>query len=233
MLKSIHKRTKLIKNLLLLVTLVSVVTGVLLVNPKTSYAATFYQSDKTGNCEAGDTKIDSPPYIDPSSGTSYYCANGLTLSEASLATKNAQGKLTCPAGIAGFHSSAIVTGYFCLTSLQNPQVLDPIKTGDAVGGYTCGSPSNEVHIAIDLGCKHQGNPILDALFAIIRFLSIGVGLVIIASIIVAGIQYTVSRGDPQATASALNRIRETGIALAIFIFAYAIINWLVPAGLLK
>jgi hypothetical protein len=107
------------------------------------------------------------------------------------------------------------------------------------GKYPCGAPatngqeSQQVFLSIDIGCEGKGNPILDALFAIIRFLSMGVGIVVVGSIVVAGIQYTTSRGDPQATAKALERITNSLIALTLFIFAYALLNWLIPAGLLK
>lgn len=109
----------------------------------------------------------------------------------------------------------------------------PINTGDYYGTYTCGGGKGAVHISINLGCRHKGNPILDMLFAVIRFLSIGVGFVIVGSLIVAGIQYTTSRGDPQATAKALGRVANTVGALLLFIFAYAILNWLIPGALLK
>lgn len=97
----------------------------------------------------------------------------------------------------------------------------------------CGAGDNKVKTTIDIGCKGLGNPILDALFAIIRFLTLGAGLIMIGSMIVAGIQYSTSRGDPQATAAAIKRITATFIALLLFLFIYAISNWLVPAGILK
>lgn len=88
---------------------------------------------------------------------------------------------------------------------------------------------------IDFGCKGancKGNcsaPI-DLTFAIIRFLSAGVGLVVVASMVIAGIQYTTSRGDPQASAAAMKRIQSTVVALFIYIFAFAILNYVIPAG---
>ena len=90
-----------------------------------------------------------------------------------------------------------------------------------------------VKVTIDIGCSGKGNPIADMTFAIIRFLSDGVGLVIIGSIIVGGIPYSASRGDPSATANAIHRIQATVIALIIYIFSYAILNFLIPAGFLK
>ena len=100
--------------------------------------------------------------------------------------------------------------------------------------YHCGGPpSTPVRTTIDIGCKGVGNPITDMAFAIIRVLSYGVGLVIIASIVVGGLQYTASRGDPKATAQAVERLRSTFIALVIYIFGFAILNYLIPVGFLK
>ncbi len=101
------------------------------------------------------------------------------------------------------------------------------------GGDPKAEPAGAYVPIIDIGCKGQGNQITDASFAIIRFLSNGVGLIIIGSIIVGGIQYTASRGDPQATANAIKRIQSTMIALVIFIFGYAILNYILPAGFFK
>lgn len=103
----------------------------------------------------------------------------------------------------------------------------------SVTGDDCGSTSTSVHLSINIGCRGEGNAILDMLFAFIRVLSVGVGLVIIGSIILAGVQYTTSRGDPQATAKALGRVYNTFGALLLFIFAYAILNWLVPGAILQ
>lgn len=110
--------------------------------------------------------------------------------------------------------------------------------GETTGGYQCGSGNNAIRTTVDFGCKGascQGNcsAVLDLTFAIIRFLSYGVGLVVVASIIIAGIQYTTSRGDPQATAEATKRISNTVVALIVYIFAYAILNYVIPAGLFK
>lgn len=103
--------------------------------------------------------------------------------------------------------------------------------------YCCGDPgpNNDKAIvtAINFGCVGKGAAMLDLTFAIIRFLSNGVGLVIIGSLIYAGIQYSGSRGDPQSTAMAVNRIQSTVFALLLFIFAYAIINYLVPGVFLR
>jgi len=119
--------------------------------------------------------------------------------------------------------------------------------------YGCGSNDQAtgkqglVPTSIDLGCQGDAcqagsttgycatyhNPIIDAVFAIIRFLSAGVGIVIVASTMFAGIQYTLARDDPTAVAHAKERIVNNLIALLIFIFAFSLINYVVPGGFLQ
>ena len=97
----------------------------------------------------------------------------------------------------------------------------------------CGRGEDAYTPAIDLGCKGEiDNPIMDMLFGILRFLSNGVGLIIILSLVWAGIQYSMARGIPQEAEKAQKRIQSTVGALLLFIFAYAIINYLVP-GFIK
>lgn len=122
-----------------------------------------------------------------------------------------------------------------------PEGQDGNWCSGSLGTFNTGAPTvsadecgeNGVKISIDIGCRGQGNPIVDMLFAFIRFLSIGVGLVIVASIIVAGIQYTTSQGDPNATAKALGRVSSSAIALLIYIFAAALLNFVIPAGIFR
>ena len=112
------------------------------------------------------------------------------------------------------------------------------------GNSQCGSRADAIYTTIDFGCygatcltskplpycNHSHSAIIDVLFAIIRFITDGVGLVIIASLIFAGIQYTVSRGDPRALKKATMRIHSSATALILFILAYAILNYIIPNG---
>lgn len=98
--------------------------------------------------------------------------------------------------------------------------------------HYCGGDDTQIETAIDIGCRTKGNAVLDATFAIIRFLSNGVGLVLIGSLVYAGIQYTASNGNPQNIAAAENRIKAVMVALLIYIFAYAMLNYLIPGQLL-
>ncbi len=131
-----------------------------------------------------------------------------------------------------------------LTTSTTPNADEPPKAAPTdLGPHYCGKPEFDgfgrvkdgtaVATSIDLGCRGQGNPILDMMFAVIRLLSDGVGIVVVGSLIVGGIQYIISAGDPQAAAKAIGRIRATVFALGIYIFAYPLLNYVLPAGFFK
>lgn len=107
--------------------------------------------------------------------------------------------------------------------------LTKAKEGNATN--TCGEGSDAVKTKFDFGCQGKGNPIADIGFAIIRFLSFGVGLVVVVSIILAGIQYTTSEGNPEKTMAAKFRIRDALVALVVYIFIFAILQYLIPGGI--
>jgi hypothetical protein len=122
---------------------------------------------------------------------------------------------------------------------NNSGLDDKLKTGDEdpANGSVCGKGTNTVTVSFDFGClgsSYSGaelNPILDVAYAIFRFLSAGVGLLVIGSVIIAGIQYSASRGNPQATQASIKRITNAIIGLLIYIFMFAILNFIVPGGL--
>lgn len=100
----------------------------------------------------------------------------------------------------------------------------------------CGDGKDAVSLRFDLGCqgpyyKGPGGAIGDLLFSIIRFLSYGVGIVVVIAIIVSGIQYTTSEGNAEATQQAKNRIQTSIISLVIYVFIFSIAQFLVPGGL--
>lgn len=74
--------------------------------------------------------------------------------------------------------------------------------------------------------------IIRYLVIFINVLSVMAGIVIAGSIAYGGIQYSMSAADPQKVSAAKERIRNAIIALVFFIFGYAILNYLIPGGLL-
>jgi hypothetical protein len=66
-----------------------------------------------------------------------------------------------------------------------------------------------------------------------NFLSAGVGVVVVAMLIVGAIQYSASGGNPQAASAAKKRIFNAILALLIFALAYSFLNFIIPGGLVK
>lgn len=121
------------------------------------------------------------------------------------------------------------------------------------GDYICGTYSGDnagrnVKTKFDFGClgtayaKNPGgfpsgsknlSPILDFVYAIIRFLSIGVGIVITIALILAGIQYSASEGNAEASTKAKKHVESALTGLVIFIFTWSIMQFLIPGGVFK
>lgn len=79
--------------------------------------------------------------------------------------------------------------------------------------------------------QNGGDPVISILLQIINFLAVGVGLAVIGGIIWGGMIYASSNGDSGKVQQAKIIIVNAVIGLLLFIFMYAIINFLVPGGL--
>lgn len=89
---------------------------------------------------------------------------------------------------------------------------------------------------IRAGIKDPKDPnhcgILNYIALFIRALSGIVGVVVVAMIVIGGIQYSATGGDPGAVASAKKRIVNALLALVIYIFSFALLQYLIPGGVL-
>jgi Type IV secretion system pilin len=68
---------------------------------------------------------------------------------------------------------------------------------------------------------------------LINLLSVMFGLIAVASLIMGGIQYTTSEGDPQKVSKAKNRLTNTVIAIFAYALLYGFLQFLVPGGLFQ
>jgi hypothetical protein len=66
----------------------------------------------------------------------------------------------------------------------------------------------------------------------INILSSLVGVVVVIMIAIGGIQYSVSRDNPQAVQAAKSRIMNAILALVAYMFMYGFLQWIVPGGVL-
>lgn len=68
------------------------------------------------------------------------------------------------------------------------------------------------------------------IWLIINVLSALTGIVLVISLIAAGIQWTTAGDNPQQLSAAKTRIVNMLIALFLFAFTYAFLQWVVPGG---
>lgn len=95
------------------------------------------------------------------------------------------------------------------------------KGDPAARAGNCSDPHNLK--ACDL-IHNYIQPLVDGLAAL-------VGVAVVISIVIGGIQYGSSGGDPQKVTAAKNRIRNAVLALITFFFLLALLNFLIPGGL--
>jgi len=65
----------------------------------------------------------------------------------------------------------------------------------------------------------------------VKLLAAIAGLAVVFGIIMGGIRYASSQGDPQKTAEAKGRIQKSLVALFVFFFLYSMLQFLSPGGL--
>lgn len=100
-------------------------------------------------------------------------------------------------------------------------------SGGVCQGSTLDNPDCTDEDINQSNCK-----IVDYIVTFTRALSGIVGIVIVIMITVGGVQFSTSRDNPQALAAARGRIINALLALVFYMFSFALLQWLVPGGIL-
>lgn len=115
------------------------------------------------------------------------------------------------------------------------------STQDPLGNNVGGESKKPEHPTVkrdsnafkETDCSDRSCALYKDLNLIISFLAAGVGVIVVIMIIVGGIQYSAAGGDPQKVSAAKTKIFNAVLALVTFIFLYAILDWLIPGGLVS
>ena len=105
----------------------------------------------------------------------------------------------------------------------------------APGGGAC--PSGDVQLSVPIFSGQNcvaptgGSVIVTYVVLLLKFIGGAIGAVIVLMLMIAGIQYITSAGDPGAVKNAKDRITNAITALILFAFMYAILNFLIPGGI--
>lgn len=98
-------------------------------------------------------------------------------------------------------------------------------------GLPSGANNRLASYSVNRGGASTGSEELDKwLQRIINLLAALVGMVVVGSLIVAGIMYMTARDNASQVAAAKQRILMSIVSLLLFGFAYAILQWLIPGG---
>lgn len=100
---------------------------------------------------------------------------------------------------------------------------DQVAVGISINGQNC----------IDKGSTVETNVIFVWLSMIIKFLTVGVGLAATGGVVFGGFLYLTARGNSAQIEKAVTTIINALIGIGLYALAFAIINFLVPGGVLK
>lgn len=98
----------------------------------------------------------------------------------------------------------------------------------------CAKSNVKVSVALpgsDKCVGEEGNPIIEYIRGLIKFLSGAFGLVVVLMIIISGVQYMTSQGNPEQTKTAKNRLTNAITGLILFIMMYGILEYLIPGNI--
>jgi hypothetical protein len=117
--------------------------------------------------------------------------------------------------------------------------LDPDGSAADAVPATCSDKVTDKSAKCDVAVECTNGDLSEGNCGITRYLkwfintlSAMVGIVVIAVLVIGGIQYSTSGGDPNAAAAAKKRISNAILALVAFGLMYGFLQWLVPGGVL-
>ena len=100
---------------------------------------------------------------------------------------------------------------------------DQVAVGVSINGNNC----------VDKGKTVQDNVIFVWLSNIIKFLTVGVGIAATGGVVYGGFLYLMAQGNSGQTQKGIATIMNAIIGIAMYALAFAIINFLIPGGVLK
>lgn len=114
------------------------------------------------------------------------------------------------------------------TTVEDDSAATSAKCIDTNDPYNC-TPKTSFAFG---SCGTDNVGIRCMVVEILKFLSIGVGLAVVGGIIAGGIVYSTSEGNPSKTQSGIKIIANSILALVLYFLMFAIINFLIPGGVL-
>jgi hypothetical protein len=123
---------------------------------------------------------------------------------------------------------SLLLGFVSPVSAQTDQKAvkcgtDQVAVGVAINGNNC----------VDKGTTIENNVIIVWLSSIIKFFTVGVGVAATGGVVYGGFLYLTAQGNAGKTQKGVATIMNALIGVGLYALAFAIINYLVPGGVLK
>ncbi len=105
---------------------------------------------------------------------------------------------------------------------------------EVISGISPGSGSGETS-SVETDCEErplnrENCGIINFIWIITDGLSVLVGIVVVMTLVIGGIEYSAAGSNPQAVMRAKKHISRALLALVAYVFMYAILQWLIPGG---
>lgn len=103
------------------------------------------------------------------------------------------------------------------------------------GSVECDEPGNCAKETMFAWCgnKTEGVGVQCLINDVLAFLSVGVGIAVVAGVIIGGITYSTSQGNPAQVQKGITIIANSAIGLVMYLLLWAIIQWLIPGGVFQ
>ncbi|MFZ2545321.1 MAG: hypothetical protein WAW80_05065 [Candidatus Saccharimonadales bacterium] len=108
-------------------------------------------------------------------------------------------------------------------------IATPIATVDAASGTKCGSTKTQL-----IGCEGKtGVGSINNLISIaVNVMTVIIGIIAVGGLAYAAILYASARDSESQTGQAITIIRNIVIGILLYGFTIALINWLIPGGVI-
>lgn len=107
----------------------------------------------------------------------------------------------------------------------------PCVQNKSKGVYCCGGTQTSIDFNCAASDKPGSNTLTSLALTAVNFLAAGVGIAVVGGIVFGGIRYATANGNASQAQQGVTYIVNSVIGLLLFVFMYAIINFLVPGGL--
>ncbi|MBP9738222.1 hypothetical protein KBD20_00885 [Candidatus Saccharibacteria bacterium] len=124
-------------------------------------------------------------------------------------------------------------GYTCGFDNPDPTCQEEEYTAFAAdNGWAnpAGGNTGSGNKAVNTNDSAQRSVFMDRLTIYLRWLIVGIGILSVFGLVIAGIQYSAAQENPQSVAAAKTRINNIIIGILIYLTMFGMLQWLIPGG---